>query len=142
MSRSIKVLVTGVAALFATSASASDFGHSSSATMTITVTIPPFLAALAAQQDGAVGLWTVTDDKNALMIKAPDLVVGKENETAIYFGRAMLFSVAPEVGTELEIKATGTTSDNGLRRQSYSVSTPSAQEVAPRTNATMIISAI
>lgn len=143
MSRSIKLLVTSVAAFAASSASASDYGHSSSATMTITVTIPPFLAALAAQQDGAVGLWTVTDDKSALMIKTSDLVIGEDSETAIYSGRAMLFSVAPEVGAGLEIKATGATSDNGLRRQSYNVSTSLATTQAkPPTFATMVISAI
>lgn len=140
MSRSIRFFVAGVAAFAASSANASDFGGGSSATMTITVTIPPFLAALAAQRDGAVGLWTVTDDENALMIKAPDLIVGKESETAIYSGRAMLFSVTPEIGAGLEIKANAATVDNGLRRQSYRVST----SLPPSTNATatMVVVAI
>lgn len=143
MARSIKILMSCIAACAASSASASDMGSSSSATMTITVTIPPFLAALAAQKDGAVGLWTVTDDKNALMIKTPDLIVaGEDTEAAIYHGQAMLFSLAPEAGSGLQIRMNGATVDNGLRRQSYTVSASPTSPAAAKEPARIVVTAI
>ena len=137
-----RLAISGIALLSVAPANASELNGGSSATMTITVTIPPFLAALAAQQEGAVGLWTVTDDKSALMIKTPDTVVaGQEGEAAIYSGSSVLFSLLPEVGTSLLIKERGTTVDNGLRRQAFSVMS-GLPPTASSSPATIVVSAI
>lgn len=142
MMRAVKVLMSVASVCAGASiANASDLGHRSSASMTITVTIPPFLAALAAQRDGAVGLWTVTDDRNALMVKTPDkIVAGQEVEAAIYHGASMLFSVSADAQSPFAIRSSEITSDNGLRRRAYRIApvvgAPSAS------SASILVSAI
>lgn len=144
MTRAVKLML-GVASVFAGAsvANASSPGNESSAAMTITVTIPPFLAALAAQRDGAVGLWTVTDDRNALMIKTPDeIVAGKESEAAIYHGAAMLFSVTADAQAPFAIRPAEVTSDNGLRRQGFRISPTAPAAGFGRSSASILVSAI
>lgn len=142
MIRAVKLLM-GAASVFAGAsfAQASGTANQSSATMTITVTIPPFLAALAAQRDGAVGLWTVTDDRNALMINTPDeIVAGEEVDAAIYHGAGMLFSVAAEAQAPFAIRPSEMTSDNGLRRRGYRIA-PTVGALSP-SSASILISAV
>ncbi|MHA3840733.1 hypothetical protein ACX0GZ_05880 [Sphingomonas aestuarii] len=111
--------------------------------MTITVTIPPFLAALAAQRDGAVGLWTVTDDRSALMVKTPnEIVAGAVSEAAIYHGSSMLFSVAADAQAPFAVRPGATTSDNGLRRRAFLIA-PTGKPIDRAASSTaLVISAI
>lgn len=67
-------------------ASAQDIGHSSSGTVSISVTIQPLGGAVFAQENyGAVGLWTFTGRNPGLMLSAPSLVTaGDVTEVSLF----------------------------------------------------------
>lgn len=111
----------GLALICASSVRASDVGPSDSASVTITVNIPPFEAALAAQAEGAVGLWTVGTDGSPLMIKLPDRLSG-EGEAAIFTDGAMPVSISGD-GRALVVSRGATSTTNGLRRQAFGLRT-------------------
>ncbi|WP_301075662.1 hypothetical protein [Sphingomonas sp.] len=100
---------------------ASELGSRDSSTFSITVNIPPIAAALDAQAEGAVGLWTVSSNQAALMIKMPDRVSSDADvEAAIFSSGGALFSLsAPQ--SPLVISAKSSTIKNGLRRESFAL---------------------
>ncbi len=97
----------------------SAIGTQSSGTVTITVDIPPISAALRAQAEGAVGLWTVTDSTSSLMIKLPDSVgVADPATAAIYHGSNVQFDVSVE-SPRVQIAAKAPEAMNGMTRESF-----------------------
>ena len=124
----------------ATPAQASDAGSESTGTVTITVNIPPFAAGLAAQGEGAVGLWTVSTDSSALMLKIPDTLTSNEAaEAAVFTNGNTLFDVAVDAPSRVEITRTGMRVDNGLVRQGLSLRPLDAASIDPTIPVTMFI---
>jgi hypothetical protein len=122
MVRFATMLAYTVGVLAAAPVQASDLGSESTGTVTITVNIPPFAAGLAAQGEGAVGLWTVSTDSSALMLKIPDRLTSNEAaEAAIFTNGNTLFDVAVDAPSRVEITRTGMRVDNGLVRQALSL---------------------
>lgn len=145
MKRASSLGIAGLAIALSTApAQAAD--AQSTGSVTITVNIPPFAAGLAAQAEGAVGLWTMTDDQSTLMVKLPESLPGSESqvEAAIFTPSSAPFSVSvTNPGMEvapLQIKAT-----NGLVRHGFTLrhagisSTPDARR---EDTATLIIAGV
>ena len=121
-------------------AQASDAGAESTGTVTITVNIPPFAAGLAAQGEGAVGLWTVSTDSSALMLKLPDtLTSDKAADAAIFTNGNTVLDVSVDAPSRLEIVRTGSRVDNGLVRQALSLRSLDAALSDPAGPVTMFI---
>ena len=140
MVRFATMVACTVGVLAAAPAQASDLGGESTGTVTITVNIPPFAAGLAAQGEGAVGLWTVSTDSSALMLKIPDTLTSNEaTEAAIFTSGNTLFDVAVDAPSRVEIVRTGMRVDNGLVRQALSLRPLDAASIAPTTPVTMFI---
>lgn len=140
MMRSATMLVCALGTLVAAPAQASDFGAESTGTVTITVNIPPFAAGLAAQAEGAIGLWTVSTDSSALMLKLPDtLPSDKAAEAAIYTSGNNLFDVSADSASKIEIVRTGSRVDNGLVRQTLSLRPLDGALADPSAPVTMFI---
>lgn len=116
MKRCINLGILAVAAALSVgSTHAAAANSQSSDAMTITVTIPPFAAGLAARDEGAVGLWTMTDDQSALMVKLPNSLDGSESEleAAVFSSASTPVSVSTSnVGVQIEPVAP--TISNGL----------------------------
>jgi hypothetical protein len=140
MVRFAAMFACAVGVLVAAPAQASDLGSESTGTVTITVNIPPFAAGLAAQGEGAVGLWTVSTDSSALMLKIPDTLTSNEaTEAAIFTSGNTLFDVAVDAPSRVEIVRTGMRVDNGLVRQALSLRPLDAASIASTTPVTMFI---
>lgn len=140
MVRFATMLAYSVGMLAAAPAQASDLGSESTGSVTITVNIPPFAAGLAAQGEGAVGLWTVSTDSSALMLKIPDRLTSNEAaEAAIFTSGNTLFDVAVDAPSRVEIVRTGMRVDNGLVRQALSLRPLEGASIAPTTPVTMFI---
>ena len=139
----VSIALASFALIAPAAAYGQSLGPSSDQSFSVQVTIPPIAESLRAAREGAVGLWTVTDNENALMIKTPDLLVAGEGaEATIYHGQAMLFSLVSETGNGLKISMNGATTDNGLRRASYTVSAMPTPLAAPRAPARIVVTAI
>lgn len=105
-------LITVAAPAHATSGELSP--NSSSGSITFTVIIPPLGAAIRAANLGAVGLWTITDATDGLMIKVNDqsdkptlsLFHGQGSELSVTVsgkgGQASLLQRASDGGFESE----------------------------------------
>jgi hypothetical protein len=117
---------------------AGQLGSQDSSTFQITVNIPPIAAALAAQAEGAVGLWTVSSNQAPLMIKMPDRVPANGDvEAAVFSSGGILFSLsAPQA--PLIISAKSSTVNNGLRREAFVLRASSGAAV---TGVTVLVSA-
>ncbi len=122
----------------ASPAMAGQLGSQDSSTFQITVNIPPIAAALAAQAEGAVGLWTVSSNQAPLMIKMPDRVPANGDvEAAVFSSGGILFSLsAPQA--PLIISAKSSTVNNGLRREAFVLRASSGAAV---TGVTVLVSA-
>lgn len=94
----------------------------SSGTVTITVEIPPFAAGLAAQAEGAVGLWTMVDNQSTLMIKLPDSISrgGADVEAAVFTPASAPFSVSV-LNAGMKVAPQQTRSSNGLIRHGFTL---------------------
>ncbi|MDF2602827.1 hypothetical protein [Sphingomonas sp.] len=136
--RAWTVIGAALTLVFASPAAAAELGSHDSSTFRITVNIPPIAAALAAQAEGAVGLWTVSSSQAPLMIKMPDRVSPDADvEAAVFSSGGMLFSLsAPQA--PLIINATSSTVNNGLRREAFALR---ASGGAMRTGVTVLVSA-
>jgi hypothetical protein len=90
--------------------------------VTITVNIPPFAAGLAAQAEGAVGLWTMTDDQSTLMVKIPDSFASGENqvEAAIFTAAGTPFSLSV-TNPGIEVAPAQVQISNGLVRRGFTL---------------------
>ncbi|RYG79681.1 MAG: hypothetical protein EON59_15860 [Alphaproteobacteria bacterium] len=112
-----------VSALFTAPAAAQE----ASGNVTITVNIPPFAAGLAAQAEGAVGLWTMVDDQSTLMVKLPGALEKGESavEAAVFSAASTPFKLAV-AGSSLELAASTRTASNGLIRHGFTLRTPGA----------------
>jgi hypothetical protein len=140
MVRFATMLAYTVGVLAAAPVQASDLGSESTGTVTITVNIPPFAAGLAAQSEGAVGLWTISTDSSALMLKIPDRLTSNEAaEAAIFTNGNTLFDVAVDAPSRVEITRTGMRVDNGLVRQALSLRPLDAAPGDPTAPVTMFI---
>ena len=91
---------------------------SSSGSITFTVVIPPIGAAIRAADSGAVGLWTITDATDGLMIKVNNQ--GKRPVLSLFHGG----------GSELTVHLSGkggnvsflhSANDGGLESEHYSL---------------------
>lgn len=139
-------LVAFTAALTAAPAHATGADAQASGTVTITVNIPPFAAALAAQAEGAVGLWTMVDSQSALMVKLPNSIDNSEGEVeaAVFTPASAPFSVSV-TNPGMKIASGKVAMRNGLvrhgfllRRSGTSVST----NVAPERVAMLVIAGV
>lgn len=140
MARFATMFACTLGVLAAAPAQASDAGSESTGTVTITVNIPPFAAGLAAQGEGAVGLWTVSTDSSALMLKLPDMLTAdKVAEAAIFTNGNTVLDVSVDAPSKLEIVRTGTRTDNGLVRQALSLRPLDAALSDPAVPVTMFI---
>jgi hypothetical protein len=140
--RAWTVIGTCLGLIAASPAYASELGASDSASFRITVNIPPFLAALAAQAEGAVGLWTVSSNHEALMVKVPDTIAeGAEAEAAIFHNGDTLFTLsAPQ--SPLVVTSGASSVANGLRRQAFALRATRAQgTIVQPSIATVLVSA-
>lgn len=100
----MKLRQTGVAvstaclALFSLPACAASHSQSKGA-VTITVDIPPLSAAIRAHHEGAVGLWTVTNSSNGLMVKIPTVIGTKGTASVSIFGGQNTVFSAEAIGS-------------------------------------------
>ena len=100
------------------SAGGANFGGSrSSGTTTFTVEIPPVAAALAAQRDGAIGLWTIANPHDGLMLNLPKGASDGNAVGTIYNGVETVFDASLESNPYLELMAGDASDSSGLRRQ-------------------------
>lgn len=98
-------LVMAPAALAPSSAQAGELSaNSSSGSITFTVIIPPVGAALRAADSGAVGLWTITDATDGLMIKVD--AQGERPVLTLFHGG----------GSELNVRLSGKSASASLLR--------------------------
>jgi hypothetical protein len=121
-------------------------GMTSSGSITIRVVIPPIAAALQAQAEGAVGIWTVEDGKSALMINLPSSVDGKQNATAmVYHGSDMPIAIVADANSMVTLTSMRPTRLNGLTRESFSIAEARGargNERAGNRNGTLVVSAL
>lgn len=140
MTRFAAMFACTLSVLAAAPAQASDAGAESTGAVTITVNIPPFAAGLAAQGEGAVGLWTVSTDSSALMLKLPDtLTSDKAADAAIFTNGNTVLDISVDAPSRLEIVRTGSRVDNGLVRQALSLRPLDAALSDPGVPVTMFI---
>jgi hypothetical protein len=140
MARFAAMFACTLGVLAAAPAQASDAGAESTGTVTITVNIPPFAAGLAAQGEGAVGLWTVSTDSSALMLKLPDtLTSDKAADAAIFTNGNTVLDISVDAPSRLEIVRTGSRVDNGLVRPALSLRPLDAALSDPAVPVTMFI---
>ena len=126
----------GAAALVSIALPASSALASDSASMNITVIIPPIAATRAATAEGAVGAWTVTGEAGGLMLAVRD---GQEDagELVVYRSDRNLLSTsfadaAMAEAMGLSLDASAPVQLNGLERTSYSITAdPSAEVTRP-----------
>jgi hypothetical protein len=143
MARFAAMFAYTLGVLAAVPAQASDAGAESTGAVTITVNIPPFAAGLAAQGEGAVGLWTVSTDSSALMLKLPDtLTSDKAAEAAIFTNGNIVLDISVDAPSRIEIVRTGSRVDNGLVRQALSLRPLDAAPSDPGVPVTMFIRAL
>lgn len=117
-----------IASLFATAALAimltvtQAHAQETSGNVTITVNIPPFAAGLAAQAEGAVGLWTMVTDQSTLMVKLPDsLPIGETAvEAAVFSAAGTPFRLAL-TGSSLDLAPAAISASNGLIRHGFTL---------------------
>lgn len=140
------VLVALLTGLSAQSAHAAGADAQTSGTVSITVEIPPFAAGLAAQAEGAVGLWTMVDNQSTLMVKLPDTVSNADGdvEAAIFTAVSTPFSLSV-VDAAMNVALQQPTVTNGLVRHGFTLrrsgSIASASE-ANRDTATFVIAGV
>ena len=109
-------------ALSAVPAHAAGADAQNTGTVTITVNIPPFAAGLAAQAEGAVGLWTMTDDQSTLMVKIPESLGSDENqvEAAIFTPASAPFNLSV-ANLGMEVAPAQIRVSNGLVRHGFTL---------------------
>lgn len=114
----------------------------SSAAVRITLTIPPFAAGLAAQAEGAVGLWTMNGSKVPLMVKLPDAIGQGDSEAAIFTTGGTpvrIASSSPAVSVAPQTRVT----NNGLVRHGFALRYDrSNRDAAPSDAATLVIAGL
>lgn len=143
---SAAVLVALLTGLTAQSAHAASGDAQTSGTVTITVEIPPFAAGLAAQAEGAVGLWTMIDNQSTLMVKLPDTVSSDDGDVqaAIFTAVSTPFSVSvADMGMNVALQRPTVT--NGLVRHGFTLrhsGTVASANEAIQDTATFVISGV
>lgn len=143
---SISVLTALAFGLSSQLAYAASGDAQSSGAVTITVEIPPFAAGLAAQAEGAVGLWTMVDNQSTLMIKLPDSVRrdGGDIEAAVFSPASAPFSIAV-LNPGMKVAAQEARSNNGLVRHGFTLrhtGLVASADVARDDTATLIIAGV
>ncbi|MDB5714166.1 MAG: hypothetical protein JWO15_1563 [Sphingomonadales bacterium] len=121
MLRILKTSAMAAAALSGIAHASPLIGNPSAGAVNITVDIPPFAAALKAQGEGAVGLWTVTDSNSGLMLRLPEKIEGANAASiSIYHSSGVQFFVSAPAE---QFAIASTTSDrlNGMIRESFSL---------------------
>ena len=99
---------------------ASPLGERSGGTLQITVTIPPFAAALAAQGTGAVGLWTLDSRSIWLMVSVPREISGDSVEASVFAGASDVVT-AQAASDGIEIVSAGKSGPNAFQRSDFIV---------------------
>jgi|GEM_PF-2688127 len=109
---------------------AADAGPQSSATMGVTVIIPPLGEAVQAQKQGATGLWSLVNGKRGLMINAPIQAPGaKSAEISLFAQNANALDVYTSYGfAQTQLKSSGK-GQNGLKEISFDLSLEDAQSI-------------
>ena len=128
MNRFLKYLTVAAGLNFvaASPALAGELGSTSSETMTITVIVAPIGAAVAAEQQGAVGSWTISGLNQGLMIDLPDQITpGSDQSFSLYAATTSTLTARP-VGAGARIAAAGSNFDRGLGRQDFVLSRDAA----------------
>lgn len=129
-------LLCTLAALAAPAAvKAQTLDNSATGSMTITVVIGPIASAIAAYDEGASGLWSMSGGTNGLMIKLDDSVnPGGEAGLSLYTpvnGAEYFVSVAdPAQG---RVSAVGDQRDRGMNRRNYAINAIDQGSVRPMT---------
>jgi hypothetical protein len=101
-----------------------EVGTQSTGSVSIRVVIPPFAAALRAQSEGAVGLWTIANT-SGLMIQLPDQIEANGKvDAAIYRSRDVQFTVSVK-SPMVELKPKTAEVLNGLTRESFGLAAKS-----------------
>ncbi len=140
----LRVVALLAGSSFATSAYAADIGEDT-ASVNITINIPPFAAAIAAEAEGAVGLWTVSTSSSPLMVKLPSEVSeGQVSEGAIFASQGVMLDVRADKGSPIQVERTTVTANNGLLRQGLSLRSVSQNVAMPllSSTATLTVSVI
>lgn len=119
-------------------------GTTSSGTVGITVEIPPLGSAVAAAHQGAVGLWSITNSTDGLMVKLPasiNTTADASGTTATVFGnRHVVFEAAMVKNPFVELTEAETTDARGLSRHAFKLSlTHTNLTPTVNTNATILI---
>lgn len=108
---------------------------SASGGMTITVIIAPIAPILAAHDNGAAGIWSMTGGSSGLMIKLDSSVQpGSEGALQLYTpvnGAEYRVSVAN--GSLGQISELGRSQDRGLNRHNYAVKSLEVGDARPMT---------
>ena len=102
-------------------AASGDLGASSSATMHITVIIPPIGPAIAAPQSGAVGVWTITGGNDGLMLDLPTTITPGVEQSFSLFSAYAGPLVATPLGASATIRRGALVNDRGLGRQDFTL---------------------
>lgn len=147
MMRIVPIMIVTALGMAPLAAHASEgAGTTSSGSVTIRVVIPPIAAALQAQAEGAVGIWTVEDEKSALMINLPSSVDGKQNAAAmVYHGSDMPIAIAADANSAVTLTSARPTRLNGLTRESFLITEARGARGNGRTgnrNGTLVVSAL
>lgn len=122
--RILQALVAlGAAVVASSGALAQGLDSSASASATITVIIPPIAPAIAAQDQGAVGLWSMTDNANGLMIKLAGTARPDAPATLTLYAPAFAadYIVRRFDGDQARMSAFSRGSFRGLRRTDFAV---------------------
>jgi hypothetical protein len=139
------VVLAMFAGLSAQSAHAASGDMQSSSTVTITVEIPPFAAGLAAQAEGAVGLWTMIDSQSTLMVKLPDAINDDEDIEAAVFTSASTPVSVGLLDSNAEVALRQASSSNGLVRHGFTLRREGVfafTSGAQKTTATLVIAGV
>lgn len=121
MSRLAGTVALSLAMFVSAPVQAQDLGDEASGSMSITVVIAPFGAAIAAAEGGAVGAWSVAGANDGVMISAPDTLAPSSPQSLSIFNNANAPISLTAANGDLAVVRGGREDFRGLSRQNFSL---------------------
>jgi len=120
--KALAISVAAITLLAVTPTHAQELGSVSTGNVSISVTIGPIGATIAAAQTGAKGLWSFNSNNQGLMVNIPATATqGQTQSLSLYAVHSAPLRVR---SNDLNVSRGETNSDRGLERIDFSLNAP------------------
>jgi len=120
--KALAISVAAITLLAVTPTHAQELGSASTGNVSISVTIGPIGATIAAAQTGAKGLWSFNSNNQGLMVNIPTTTTqGQTQSLSLYAVHSAPLRVR---SNDLNVSRGETNSDRGLERIDFNLDAP------------------